>query len=68
MSSGPACCCSERREPLCSRRWVVRVRKANRSAFSGYHWTPSEWSEVKCLRCGALWRTRAAYVSELRDE
>lgn len=43
----------------------------NRSAFSGYNRTPSEYSAIECVRqlggCGAYWRTRAAYVAEVPD-
>jgi hypothetical protein len=50
-----------------TKRAVVTQRRANRSAFNGYHETPSDYSEVMCLECGARWRTRAKYVSCLRD-
>lgn len=49
--------------------WVVTQRNGNRSAFSGYRWTPSDYSEVRCTAsgCGKRWRTRAAYVAGLPD-
>lgn len=47
--------------------WVVVARKCNHSAFNGYHWTPSEYSGVKCTDCGRYWRTTAAYVARLPD-
>jgi hypothetical protein len=50
------------------RSWVVMHRNCNYSAFSGYRWTPSDYSEVKCLVCGRRWRTKAAYVRQLPDE
>jgi hypothetical protein len=49
-----------------SGEWVVLDRYCNYSAFNGYHCTPSDYSSVKCLRCGAHWRTKADYVSGLR--
>jgi hypothetical protein len=39
----------------------------NYSAFNGYHFTPSDYSAVQCLTCGASWRTKAKYVSDLPD-
>ncbi|MBC9730694.1 hypothetical protein [Streptomyces sp. TRM68367] len=48
--------------------WRVRVRRANYSAFNGYRRTPSPYSLVHCGDCGALWRTKAAYVDTLPDE
>jgi hypothetical protein len=47
--------------------WRVTVRKANYSAFNGGHRTPSAYSEVHCIDCGRIWRTKAAYVDTLRD-
>lgn len=47
--------------------WVVLQRKGNRSAFNGYHWTPSDYSACRCTGCGRVWRTRAAYVARLPD-
>jgi hypothetical protein len=47
------------------RQWIVTVLRANYSAFSGYRWTPSDYSEVRCRRCGARWRTKASYVDRL---
>ena len=47
--------------------WVVVHRKCNYSAFSGYHFTPSDYSLVRCGTCGRRWRTRAAHVDDLPD-
>jgi len=47
--------------------WVVTQRKGNRSAFNGYRWTPSAYSEVRCTVGGSVWRSRAAYVDDLPD-
>ena len=48
---------------------TVTMYKHNRSAFNGYHPTPSDYSEVTCDRekggCGWHWRTKAAYVDRL---
>jgi len=60
MSQGVACTCKSRRY------WRVTQYRCNHSAFNGYKWTPSEYSEVRCLRCGSNWRTRAGYVYSLK--
>lgn len=67
MSGGTACACDERDKPVVERNWVVVQRRCNHSAFSGYHYTPSEWSAIFCRSCRALWRTKARYVNKLRD-
>lgn len=67
MAVSFGCKCPERRKPIGERRWVVSQRHCNHSAFNGYHYTPSDWSEVWCLECRAVGRTKAAYVSSLRD-
>lgn len=45
--------------------WVVRVLRGNYSAFNGYRFTPSDYSEVSCTVCERRWRTSAKYVDEL---
>lgn len=45
--------------------WVVVHRQCNFSAFSGYQYTPSDYSLVLCGTCGRRWRTKAAYVDTL---
>jgi hypothetical protein len=49
--------------------WRVVTYRGNYSAFSGYRFTPSDYSEVKCDErlggCGARWRTKAKYVDEI---
>lgn len=67
MSGGAACNCPERKKHVVVRRWRVMQRRCNHSAFSGYRETPSDYSSVTCLACGRVWRTKAAYVSELLD-
>lgn len=56
------------RNPEHRSSWVVIQRKANRSAFSGYRLTPSDYSAVRCTVGGAVWRTKAKYVDTLRDD
>jgi hypothetical protein len=58
--------CRNRKEHFGS--WVVTTRRANYSAFNGYHRTPSDYSEVRCTACSKRWRTKAAYVDQLPDE
>jgi hypothetical protein len=65
MSGGDACDCPERKKPVRERNWVVRDWRCNHSAFSGYKWTPSDYSAVECLKCGKWWRTKAKYVDLL---
>jgi len=65
MSGGVYCRCDERAKPLEQRRWIVVRFKHNRSAFNGYHRTPSDYSSVKCEVCLATWRTKAGYVASL---
>jgi hypothetical protein len=50
--------------------WVVIQRYGNASAFNGYHWTPSDYSAVRCAKpdCGRVWRTKAGYVAQLPDQ
>jgi hypothetical protein len=67
MSGGEACKCGERKKPLHERRWRVLQRKYAYSAFNGYRYTPSDYSCVHCRECGRKWRTKAAYVDDLRD-
>jgi hypothetical protein len=53
------CSCKSRRH------WRVTQYRCNHSAFNGYHYTPSDYSSLRCLRCGATWRTKARYVSAM---
>jgi hypothetical protein len=64
LSGGTACL--YRKEHF--EHWVVTVRRANYSAFNGYHRTPSDYSEIRCTVCPTRWRTKAAYVDRLPDE
>jgi hypothetical protein len=47
--------------------WRVLRRHWTRSAFDGYKKRWSKYSDVVCLKCVTLWRTKAAYVEELED-
>lgn len=67
MSGGNTCQCPEAKKPLADRRWYVTARHCNYSAFNGYHYTPSDYSEVRCSCCRCSWRTKAQYVNRLRD-
>lgn len=67
MTMSNCCGCEERQKPLQGREWWVYRRNCNYSAFSGYRYTPSSYSAVGCARCGKVWRTKAAYVRQLRD-
>lgn len=67
MADSFDCNCEERRKPVKERAWVVRKRYCHYSAFGGYRRTPSQYSTVSCLKCGAIGRTKAKYVQFLRD-
>lgn len=47
----------------------MHMRNHNRSAFNGYHPTPSDYSGVVCLApgCRGAWRSKGAYVDTLPD-
>lgn len=65
MSGGLVCRCPERQKPITERAWEVTVYKGNYSAFNGYRFTFSEYSEVVCNICLRRWRTKARYVYDL---
>lgn len=67
MSVSFNCHCPERSKPVEERAWVVVARKCNHSAFNGWRWTPSDWSEIWCRGCHAVGRTKAKYVDSLKD-
>jgi len=48
--------------------WVCTTYKANYSAFNGWAYAPSDYSAVRCTKCGSCWRTKAEYVALLRME
>lgn len=68
MSQSFGCKCPERAKPMAERAWFVIQRNCHFSAFSGYHQTFSDYSTVVCQSCLAMGRTKAAYVSVLRDK
>lgn len=66
MSAHTPCTCpGTRKERM--KNWQVVVYKANYSAFNGYAYTPSDYSQVCCTGtgCNGAWRTKAPYVNEL---
>lgn len=65
MSAGHFCTCPKDREHTERKNWVVLQYKCNHSAFNGYHETSSDYSAVRCTRCGQGWRTKAAYVESI---
>ncbi len=60
-----ACVCDERKKLPKERNWVVMDYRCNYSAFSGYHYTSSDYSAVRCNSCDKYWRTKARYVNML---
>lgn len=70
-----ACTCSEKQRPLTvpagsndrPRQWFVLERNASRSAFNGYKQVWSDFSWVQCRVCGAHWKTKAAWVGDLKN-
>jgi hypothetical protein len=65
MSVSFGCRCAERRKRIGDRAWVVVTRNGSNSAFNGYRWAHSDYSEVYCRKCRALGRTKASYVKYL---
>ena len=61
MSAGVPCSCSgTRKEKM--KNWVVWQYRCNHSAFSGYYYTQSNYSQIRCMKCSGTWRTKANYV------
>lgn len=65
MSAHIACTCGRKRGDRSD--LVVIERNCNHSAFNGYHYTPSDYSEIMCMRpgCVGMWRTKAEYADTL---
>jgi hypothetical protein len=64
VNAGGFACRDQEHRP----RWYAPEPYSNRSAFNGYHWTPSDYSAVFCPLCPAqtgYWRTKADYVATL---
>lgn len=45
---------------------MILAYKVNHSSFNGYRETPSDYSTVRCVRCGTTWRTKSFYVEKVR--
>jgi hypothetical protein len=62
---------SRARAAACAREhratWRVLARECNYSAFNGYHYTPSDYSSLRCGTCGRCWRSNAGYVAQVPD-
>lgn len=67
MSGGTICKCPESKRPIAERKWRVLNYRCNYSAFSGYHYTSSDYSAICCDECDRSWRTKAGYVEKLLD-
>lgn len=65
MSVSFGCVCEKKDK----KNWVVIHRMYNISAFESpkYGRHPSDYSTVRCTKCGMIGRTKAQYVSELKD-
>lgn len=60
------CCkCEERDKPVGERAWVVTQYKWDHGWWIGQG-RPSDSSMVRCLECGAVGRTEAGYVDDLK--
>jgi hypothetical protein len=59
--------CGERAKAPEDRNWGVINRECNFSAFNGYRYSPSDYSKLVCLTCGAVGHTKAKHVSKIRD-
>lgn len=72
-----ACRCGERARPFAidlspgsnerPRQWFVLRRNESYSAFNGYRHQWSDFSTIECRVCGGWWKTKAKWVSLLRD-
>lgn len=66
MKGGISCKCSKTIEER-RKNWEIVNYKCNYSSFespkNGYH--PSDYSDLKCKKCSAMWRTKAKYVDKL---
>jgi hypothetical protein len=65
MSVSFGCKCEDKDK----KNWKVVHRNHNHSAFESPKYAEhySEYSTVKCLKCGLIGRTKAKYVCELDD-
>jgi uncharacterized Zn finger protein len=60
---GNFCTCRPQRRKC----WRVLQRNFHRSHFAGRRKTRSDRSTVRCMVCGSVWRTKAAYVASIID-
>jgi hypothetical protein len=67
MSAHIKCTCGRKRGDHTD--LVATARRCNYSAFNGYHFTPSRYSTVICIRfgCHGTWRSKEKYVDSLPD-
>lgn len=66
MSSGVPCICEgNKATKFREKYWGVSCYRGNFSAFNGYRFAPSDYSEIRCSKCGGVWRTKANYVELL---
>lgn len=68
MAQSFYCKCPERKKPVDQRNWVVRVYRWNFSKFVKAGGEYSDYSTVQCKSCGAVGRTKAKYVNQLKHE
>jgi hypothetical protein len=47
--------------------WHVTQRNGNASAFNGYRWQYSDYSQIRCPLDGLTWRSKGRYVDDLPD-
>lgn len=45
--------------------WEVLEYRGNKTNILRFTVGPSEYSTVRCRRCGMVWKTKAGYVEEL---
>lgn len=61
MSKGISCSCPGKQEDRL-KNWRIIQYKCNHSAFSGGHYTPSDYSCFRCIACDRVWRSKSDYV------
>ena len=59
------CQCAERTKPVRDRNWKIVSYKC--VYFEVLDWVASAYSSLKCLSCGAEWRTNTNYVEKIRN-
>lgn len=66
VSKGIVCRCPQSELPIDAREWIIEQYQSSQSAFNGYRYCASDYSEISCSECNASWRTKANYVAHLR--